>query len=409
MATLKSWIWLTTRKGLEGLNALAVLEHFSSPEHAYHADREEYKLIGHLTSGQIESLMDKDTSQADQILADCDRLGLRILTIQDVEYPERLRQLPDAPVVLYIRGKLPHFDEEAAIAIVGARKATDYGIRVAEQLGYEIAQGGGLVVSGIAEGIDCAAVRGALRAGKPVVSLLAGGVDMPFPPENRFLHEDVAAAGALISEYPPGTLNKGHHFPIRNRIISGLCLGVIAVECQVRGGTMRTVSSALEQNRDVFAVPGNIDAPMSRGTNLLIQQGAKLILNGEHVLEEYRGDYPLKLAGGPRLDPDVMEQRLQNTRKQSPERARQASAPEPVERPVIPVSQQKERFTDDQLALLRALSQRPMTSDELVEFTQIPVRRVSSALTMLQIGDGVKEGANRTFYPLITLELEKTN
>lgn len=143
------------------------------------------------------------------------------------------------------------------------------------------------------------------------MSVLGGGVDVPYPRENRWLYEDVAAAGALISEYPPGTEHRGEHFPVRNRILSGLCLGVVAVECRPHSGTMITVDRALEQNRDLFAVPGNIDAPMSQGPNLLIQQGAKLVTSGRDILEEYWDRFPGQAVSGRAPQPGGGRRRLE--------------------------------------------------------------------------------------------------
>ena len=228
MSALRYWIWLTTRHDLGPAGVLGVLEHFITPERAYYADPEEYDFLP-LPAAAKRSLLDKGTDRAEEILADCERLGVRIMTLQDADYPGRLRQIADPPVILYIRGRSFHFDEEAAIGVVGAREATAYGTLYAERFGMELAAGGALVVSGIAEGIDCHAVKGALKGGGPVVSVLAGGVDVPFPREHRYLYEDVAAAGALISEHPPGTPHKGSHFSQRNRIISGLSLGVLCL------------------------------------------------------------------------------------------------------------------------------------------------------------------------------------
>ena len=221
MSALKYWIWLASRRGLGPAGALTVLDYFVTPERAYYAGREEYEVLPLLPS-QRRSLADKSLDQAERILGDCDRLGLRIMTFQDADYPQRLRALADPPMVLYIRGRVFRFDEEAAIGVVGARDPTPYGEKWAERFGLELASGGALVVSGIAKGLDTCAIKGALKAGGPVVSVLGGGVDVPYPPQNRYLHEDVAAAGALISEYPPGTENVGSHFPQRNRILSGL-------------------------------------------------------------------------------------------------------------------------------------------------------------------------------------------
>ena len=188
-------------------------------------------------------------------------------------------------MVLYWKGRQIAFDEEAAIAMVGTRSATPYGVQVASKLSAELTRNGALIVSGMAQGIDAAAVRGALKMGGPVVSVLGGGIDVVYPRYHRDLYEDVAAVGALISEYPPGTETRGANFPIRNRIISGLSVGVVAVESGRYGGTLLTVGHALDQDREVFAVPGPVGAPESEGTNRLIQEGcAKLILNGDDVL-----------------------------------------------------------------------------------------------------------------------------
>lgn len=250
MASLKYWLWLTTRKGLRPEHAVRLLEHFGTPEGAYFADPGEYDLLSDLPLPVRTALQEKHLAEAEGILADCERLGLRILTLGDADYPDRLKNIYDPPAVLYVKGRLPAFDEEIAVAVVGSRRPSEYGKRMAGRLGLELAREGALVVSGIAQGLDTEAVRGALKGGGPVVSVLGCGIDVAYPRENRFLYEDVAAAGALLSEYPPGTPPEGWHFPVRNRIISGVSLGVVAVECGVRSGTMTTVRQALDQDRD---------------------------------------------------------------------------------------------------------------------------------------------------------------
>ena len=419
MATLKYWLWLTGRRGLGNAGALRVLDHFVTPERAFYADPEEYALVEDLTPAARRALLDKDTGGAERILEDCARLDLRIMTLQDADYPERLRQLPDPPLALYIRGRTFAFDEEAAVCMVGAREATPYGIGSAGRLGLELARGGALVVSGMAQGIDTASVQGALKGGGPVVSVLGGGVDVPYPRENRWLYEDVAAAGALISEYPPGTEHRGEHFPVRNRLISGLSLGVVAVECARFSGTMKTIEHAMDQDRDIFAVPGNIDAPRSEGPNWLLRQGARPVTCAQDILEEYWLRFPQKLARSAPLPPEAAQQRLEQLRSRKgpeetgPEEEREeapASASpredgaSDLER--VPQGEQRSRFTDDQLTLLRAMAGRrkPSTADELVEETQIPARRVLSALTMLQVDGAVREHPGKRFSPLVELE-----
>lgn len=410
MSALKYWIWLASRRGLGPAGALTVLDYFVTPERAYYAGREEYEVLPLLPS-QRRSLADKSLDQAERILGDCDRLGLRIMTFQDADYPQRLRALADPPMVLYIRGRVFRFDEEAAIGVVGARDPTPYGEKWAERFGLELASGGALVVSGIAKGLDTCAIKGALKAGGPVVSVLGGGVDVPYPPQNRYLHEDVAAAGALISEYPPGTENVGSHFPQRNRILSGLCLGVLAVECRPFGGTMSSAQCALDQDRDLFAVPGALDAPMSEGTNLLIQRGAKLVTCGRDILEEYWDRFPEKLKGSAPLTPEAARERLEDLdrRREEPPAAVPEAGPAEVPAPapareLVPRGEQKTRFTDDQIAVLAAMEDKVRSADQLVDLTQIPTKRVLSALTMLQVQGAVEEHPGKRFSALVELE-----
>ena len=401
---LKDWIWLTTRKGLGSRGVMQVLEFFGTPERAFYADPEQYDQIPGLSALARSSLRDKGQEGTDRILGDCDRLGVRIMTLNDGNYPERLREIADPPAVLYIRGGLFRFDQEAVIGIVGAREPSPYGEKVAAQLGLDLARNGVLLVSGIAQGIDAIALKGALQGGGRVVSVLGGGVDVPYPWQNRYLYEDVAAAGALISEYPPGTPPIGEHFPVRNRIISGLALGVVAVECARRSGTMKTVEHAMEQDRDVFAIPGNIDAPMSEGPNWLLRQGARPVTCAQDILEEYLDRFPQQLSKAAPLSPEAARQRLEQvrSREQTPEPAAKAEQ----EREVVPRERQKSRFTDDQLSILHVLGEKgkQYTADELVERTQIPARRVLSALTMLQVDGAVQEHPGRRFSSLVILE-----
>lgn len=225
MSSLRHWVWLSTRGPAPGMYAARILHHFGTPEGAYFAGREELQACPGLPEKVRQALEDKDLSQADQILAQCEALGIWVLTCQDAAYPQRLGQLDSAPCVLYGRGRLPQMDQEAAVALVGARQASPYGIMAAGRLGLDLARQGALVVSGMAQGVDAAALRGALRGGGRVVSVLGSGIDVIYPAGHGDLYEDVAAAGALLSEYPPGTPPTGPHFPVRNRLIAGLSLG----------------------------------------------------------------------------------------------------------------------------------------------------------------------------------------
>lgn len=410
MAALKYWLWLATRRGLSPKDALGVLGHFGTPEAAYFADPEEYGLLA-LSAQSRVALRDKELESAERILADCARLDVRVLTLQDAEYPERLFHIDDPPLVLYVKGRMFPFDEEVAIALVGTRKPSEYGRRMAGKLGMELARAGALVVSGIAEGLDTAALRGALQAGGPVVSVLGGGVDVIFPSENRWLYQDVAAVGALISEYPPGTPASGWHFPMRNRILSGLCAGAVIVEGGVRSGALITLRNALSQGRETFAVPGGADAPMSYGPNLLIQRGeAKLVMSGWDVLVEFEGRYPGRLErraplgqgefGDENVPVPVPSAFPEQSRKEA------KAVDKAGDRAYITLKDCRARFTDDERDILLALEEKALRIDDLVELTQIPARRVLSALTMLQVGGSVEEKPGKRFESKLMIETE---
>ena len=396
MSVLKYWVWLTELQGLKNQTRLALLRHFGTPEELYFAEEEEILLVEGMTRNQAEILRNHDLKHADQILADCQRLGQRIVTIHDAEYPGRLKNIYDPPCLLYARGRMPLFDEEAAVAIVGTRKCTPYGVACAEKLGYGLAKGGALVISGLAKGIDAAAMEGALRGGGVVVGVAGNGLDVCYPRENRYLYEDVAAAGILISEYPPRTEPNGKNFPLRNRIMSGLAVATLVVEAPEKSGALITAETALEQGRDVFAVPGPMDAENSIGCNRLLQQGAGLVMDAWDILQEYEGRFPEKLrAEDARIKPVTLGY-------QARQKAEQEQA-KPVP-PTVSLTKEDLSLTDDQIALMRLLSDEdPMLVDDLIEESGIPTRRVLSALTMLEIDQLVLQHSGKRYTRTVTL------
>ena len=392
MSALKYWVWLSECRGESNQTRLALLRHFGSPEDVFYADAGEILLTEGITREQAKALEDHKLDKADKILADCQRLGLRLLTIQDAEYPGRLANIYDPPVLLYVKGRLPAFDDEAAVAVVGTRDCTPYGIASAEKLGYGLAKGGAVVVSGLAKGIDAAATRGALRAGGITVGVVGNGLDVRYPYESRYLYEDVAAAGVLISEYPPGTEPAGSHFPVRNRIISGLSAATLVVEAPERSGALITAETATEQGRDVFAVPGPIDAPTSVGCNRLIQDGAGLVMDARDILRVYTERFP------DRLHPEKGREQPVTLGYQ----ARQKTEAKPVP-PSLDLSDNGLELTDDQIALLRVLTEEPQLVDDLIELTGIPTRRVLSALTLLEIENLVQQHSGKRYTRAVTL------
>ncbi|MEK7683714.1 MAG: DNA-processing protein DprA, partial [Nitrospirota bacterium] len=221
----------------------------------------------------------------DNQLEKLDATGIKIISFSNKDYPETLKNIEDAPIALYIKGTIQK-EDRYAVAIVGSRKYSSYGKLAAEKLSSELSSMGFTIVSGMARGIDTLAHTAAINSGGRSIAVLGSGIDVPYPPENRGLMEKLAASGCVISEFPPGTPPERENFPKRNRIISGLSLGVLVVEATADSGSLITASCALEQGKEVFAVPGNINSVNSKGTNDLIKKGAKLVQSAEDVIEE---------------------------------------------------------------------------------------------------------------------------
>ena len=401
MSVLKYWVWLSSLEGLTNLNRLRLLAQFGTPESVFYASAEEISRVEGLSRGQAALLANKNLNETERILGECERLGLRILTLQDAEYPARLRNIFDPPVLLYCKGRLPAVDEEVTVAMVGTRGATPYGIRCAEKLGYGLAKQGAVVVSGMAEGVDAASLRGALRAGGKVISVLGCGIDVIYPAENAYLYKDVSMAGVLLSEYAPGTEPKGSHFPVRNRIISGLALGTLVVEAKEHSGALITAHTALEQGRDVFAVPGAIDAEESRGCNRLIREGAALVTEAWDVLREYQAVYPQKVSAKKFETPKELgheaRQRKAEQEQQKKEERKKTELPA--------IDPAKESLSDDQTAVLRVLStEEAMQADDVIEQTELTARRVLSALTVLVMDGFVEEESGKRFRRTVELK-----
>lgn len=402
MSALKFWVWLTEQNRLGGPARQALLEHFGSPEEVYYAEPGDLLQVEGITADQVQALENKSLDRAQSILEECARKDIFLLTAQDALYPQRLKNIYDPPLLLYGRGSMPLFDEEAAVAVVGTRSCSPYGIRTAERFGFEMSKQGGLVVSGLARGIDAASQLGALRAGGLTAAVLGCGVDVVYPPENDRLYEDVAASGVLLSEYPPGAEPFGWHFPARNRILSGLCLATLVVEAPEKSGALITAATALEQGRDVFAIPAPLDAEGSVGCNRLIRDGAGLATESWDILREYQSRYPHKLhPDGEKLPPLPKKSEIFY-----PERSKKPKAA-PSGLPVINVRRNAEGLTDDQIKVLRILDDKePMLTDDIALRANVSVRRILSAVTMLEIDGYTRQEGLRKF--VRTVEVEDT-
>lgn len=285
------WIWYAERKASAQQKRM-LLEHFQGAEDIYRAGEESLRKFPEMTPQLCETLLDKDLEEAHKTLNQCRRMRIGVLTFEDQSYPALLRNLHDAPVVLYYQGILPRWEEQPVVGIVGTRKATPYGEEMAAQLSGQIALCGGLVVSGGAIGIDTVALEGAMTAGKSVVAVLAGGLDRPYPAANIPLFHKICLNGCILSEYAPGMPSLSWMFPQRNRIISGISNGLLVVEAPARSGALISARHAMEQGRDVFTVPGNVSSPTCAGSNGLLREGARAAMTGWDVMREYEALFP---------------------------------------------------------------------------------------------------------------------
>jgi DNA processing protein len=280
------WIALQLLSGIGSVTLRRLIDHFGSAEAAMGARRDDLEAIRWL-SPRIREVLQKgpDPGAVDRCVTTLEALGAWVLTYLDQAYPPLLREIPDPPPVLYGLGNPAHLCGRS-MAIVGSRNASSYGSMAAKKLSAALAREGFTVVSGLALGIDTAAHESALQAGGASVGVKGCGIDYPYPRQNRNLILRMAERGAVITEFPPGVLPEPKNFPIRNRIISGLSMGVIVVEAGLKSGSLISASCALEQGREVMAVPGNIFSPTSRGTHWLIKQGARLVEDLSDVIDE---------------------------------------------------------------------------------------------------------------------------
>jgi DNA processing protein len=353
---LKYWTAFHRIPGIGRVRYQALLNGFPTLADAWSAGRGELRAAG-LEDRIVSTIVaERANIEPDRELERLGANGIRALTWNDVGYPALLKEIDDAPPVIYVRGELSTSDEWA-VSIVGTRRPTPYGRQVAEELAYQMASHGICVVSGLARGIDAIAHRVALQAGGRTIAVLACGLDSIYPPEHAKLAREIAEHGALVSEYPLGTQPRGDYFPRRNRIMSGISLGVLVVEGDIKSGAIITARWAADQNREVFAVPGSIFSPQSRGTNDLIQQGAKLVQRIDDVLEE------LNLT----MVPEQMKMKE-----------------------LIPA-------TDTEADLLRHISKDPVHIDEVCRQSSLPISTVSSLLAMMELKGLVRQMGPMTY------------
>lgn len=323
--------------------------YFGDLEKAWHASADALKAAG-LDARATETLLStRATLSLDAELENLERYNVNVVSIDHPDYPPRLREIYDYPPLLYVRGKLVA-EDECAVGVVGTRRPSVYGKQVAEELTTDLARRGITIISGLAAGVDSIAHRAALQAGGRTIAVAGCGLDIVYPSSHVALARQIMAQGALVSEFPLGTKPKAEHFPQRNRIISGMSLGIVVVEAGERSGALLTANRALEQNREIFAVPGSIYSPNSRGTNRLIQEGAKLAANYADILEE--------------LNLNMVAHQME------------------LKEPIV--------ATDTEAQLLGHLSKEAIHVDELCRSSGLPAATVTGTLAMLELKGLVK-------------------
>lgn len=399
---LEHWLWLSHRPGINEHTKVLLLQSFRSPEGVFTAEQKDFDGIPGLTSPGRKALEDKNLEPYRAALELCRKKGLRILTYLDEAYPRRLKNIYDPPLVLYYKGRLPDFDAFPAVGVVGTRHCSAYGASVAGQFGREISSCGGLVVSGLAEGIDAAAMKGALGVGCPTVGVLGTGADVVYPKVNQELYRRVEEQGCILSEFLPGTGAFKWNFPKRNRIISGLSLAVVIVEAPEKSGALHTARAALDQNRDVYVVPGNVDLPTFAGSNRLLREGACPVCRGWDVMSEYTSLFPDKIR---KVLCDAPESEGINPPIGVPQRRPAEKAKVPVPRKTIEKEKggvspdfktKLQSLNPEEAAIADCLLGGEKTVDEVIAATGMPSGLFLRALTMLELrGILVRKPGNR--------------
>lgn len=396
MTDLKYWLWLTLSLHQQSRKVTALLEKFDTPLDIYNAKEADFIGIENITIRDIKQLCNKSLKYTQKVMDDCRKNGIRIMTFDSPYYPKKLANIFDPPYVLYVKSaERIDLNNELTIAMIGTREMSDYGRDAAIGLANDLALAGVTIVSGMARGIDGASLSGALRAGGKTIAVLGCGADIAYPPEHDKMMEQIAQTGMVITEYPPGSPPLPQHFPVRNRIISGLCSGTVVVESPASGGSLITSSLALEQGRDVFAVPGNINSPYSDGANELIRNGAHLISSALDIISEYRDEYI-----------NIFEKAVNTEHERAVFDFRENPASEPKEQtevnehaPVRPVLSNEVfgSLPDNEKKIVDALGVIPIHADILLDKTKLSVQELNAALTMLEMKGIVRQHAGRHF------------
>ena len=391
MSNIKYWLWLSSQTKVSPRSKAALAAYYGDAEAAYLAPEGEYAGIPGVSPADAKVLERRDLSRAREILELCREQDIRVIALSDAEYPNRLRNISAPPVALYVKGRLPNVDEYAAVAVIGTRRASPYGLKLGRSLAYEIAKCGGVVISALSSGIDRAAARGALLAGGQCIGVLATAHDQG---EDR-LCRDIMGSGAVLSEYPPGAVTMKSFFRDRNRVASGLSAGVAVVEAPAKSGALLFADEAQEQGREIFAVPGNADSPGSAGTIELLKRGAKPVVCGWDVMEEFQALFPGRISDAvsppcPEASPEPGE--AEGEKK--PAAAKKVIDKE-NDRGYIDLAKQLSGLDAQQLSIIGAIRKGGSHTDDIIEATGLPTAKVLAQLTILELKGYIRRDAGR--------------
>ncbi len=379
------WIWMQNSLGA-GARTDEILSYFETPERLYNAGSKEWRLSGLFTQKKIEALKSSTPSETGRILNECRQKGYTIITPDSNLFPQRLKNLPDMPLVLYGIGDCSVLSDEVSIGIVGTRNASNYGIEIAQKLSYTLADAGTTIVSGGALGVDSEAHAGAMLAKGRTLAFLGCGLSFGYLRENAALRRAITRYGAVVSEYSPFTSASKITFPIRNRLISGVSLGVVVIEAGIKSGSLITANRALDQGKDVFAIPGDIVRSSFDGTNHLIKNGAKPVFSAEDVLNEYEhlyGDiFDISKARKPLSSVAYVDYRKKKTKNENTEHKIKT---EEVKPPVATKKVIPEDISTEAKTVFEVLSENETHIDDIVRATNLKMNVVLSSLTELEI------------------------
>lgn len=382
---VRYWLWLQKALG-EGAHIKKIVESFGSAKALYDANILEWKMSSDLTAKQVLHLEETKLTDVDEIIYACETNGWQIIDYDDTAYPQRLKEIYNPPAVLYVDGELPDIDNLVTVGIVGTRKASDYAIKVTHIMSRGIVEAGAVVISGGALGVDTYAHRGALTAGGKTIAVLGCGLGTNYLNANKSLRDLIKVNGALVTEYPPFTPASKRTFPMRNRIISGLSLGVLVVEAGIKSGSLITANFALEQGRDVFAVPASVLSTAFAGTNKLIDDGAKVATKPEHLIESYASSFDtIDMSKIRSIDELMYDESDKNANVEAKEDKYSFENLESGRRKQADKQDKEAKLKGDLKTVYDCLDESFSHIEAIIEKTELSSQRVTVAITQLEM------------------------